>query len=107
MSNSPTIIDDPVTPATVGEMLREDFLDPLGMSVADLAAKVDVSEPELRALIVDDQPINAELDLLLGRYLGLSEGFFLRFQASRDLRVARMRLQPKLARIQPRLPQAA
>jgi addiction module HigA family antidote len=101
MSSSPTITDDLVTPSTVGEMLLEDFLEPISLSVTELARHIEVTEARLRSMLYEGHPIDAELDLRIGRYFGLSEGFLLRYQASCDLRIARMRLHDQLGRITP------
>jgi len=48
------------------------------------------------------RPVDAELDLRLGRYFGMSEGFFLRLQDDYELLEAKRSLNDDLSRITPR-----
>jgi antitoxin HigA-1 len=87
MSGSRTIIDkdDLLDNVHPGEILRDDFLIGSDVPVAEVAMGTGISEQQLNLLIACDAPITADLDLRLGRYFGMSEGFFLRLQNSFDL----------------------
>lgn len=103
MSRSSTITNpDWLHNSHAGELLLSEFLEPLAMSVDDLAAAIDVSVIRVRAVIEGKKPIDAELDLRLGRYFRMSEGFFLRLQDSYELLEAKRALNGELERIQPR-----
>ena len=102
MSSLSTITDDHVLPSTVGEMLREDFLEPLGLTPDELANKLHVSGSALKEVLHDLRAIDADLDLRLGRYFKISQGFFLAYQSDRDLRVRRYELGGALDQIIPR-----
>ena len=72
------------------------------MSADDLAAAIDVQVERIRAVIEGAQPVDAELDLRLGRYFRMSEGFFLRLQDDYELLEAKRALNGSLDRIVPR-----
>lgn len=107
MSQLPTTTDEVVFPSTIGELLREDFLEPLDMSAADLATKLLVAKERLIAVVNDEAPLDPDLDLRLSRYFGLSNGFLLGYQSRRELRVKQHELRSALDRIVPRMAQAA
>ena len=85
-----------------GEMLWLEFMEPAGIGVADLASALDVPPSSIQNVINGKQRMGAELDLRLGRYYGMSEGFFLRLQASYELIEAKRALNGELDRIAPR-----
>ncbi|MBO9713183.1 MAG: HigA family addiction module antidote protein [Sphingomonas sp.] len=110
MSKSPIITDgawsaDPadwLENPHAGEMLKLEFLDPLEMSANDLAASIGVDAARIADVIEGRPTIDAELDLRLSRYFGMSEGFFLRLQNEYELLEAKRALNGALDRIVPR-----
>jgi addiction module HigA family antidote len=84
-----------------GEVLLEEFLKPMGISQYRLALAVGVPESRINAIVKGRRAITADTDLRLCRYFGLSEGFWLRMQASHDLKLARLQIGDALAGIQP------
>lgn len=103
MSRSSTIINpDWLHNSHAGELLVSEFLEPLGMSSEALAAEIDIPVAQLREVIDGVRPMDAELDLRLGRYFRMSEGFFLRLQDDYELREAKRALNGDLDRIIPR-----
>lgn len=103
MSKSSTITNpDWLHNSHAGELLLSEFLDPLTMSPEDLAPAIDVPVDQIRAVIDGSKPMDAELDLRLGRYFRMSEGFFLRLQDSYELLEAKRALNGLLDRIAPR-----
>lgn len=85
-----------------GEMLLTEFMKPLDIAAADLAAAIKISPSRLAALIDGSARIDGELDLRLTRYFRMSEGFFLRLQDQHELRAAKRALEGELERITPR-----
>lgn len=85
-----------------GEMLWLEFMEPAGIRVADLASALDVPADSIQDVIDGKQRMSAELDLRLDRYYGMSDGFFLRLQASYELLEAKRALNGELDRIVPR-----
>lgn len=85
-----------------GEMLWLEFMEPAGISVADLASAIEIPASDIQAVVDGHQRMSADLDLRLGRYYGMSEGFFLRLQANYEVLEAKRALNGELDRIVPR-----
>jgi addiction module HigA family antidote len=71
-----------------GEILRSEFLDPLGMSVNALALALRVPAPRINDIVRGKRAISADTALRLERYFGASAQFWLNLQIAYDLRVA-------------------
>lgn len=79
---------DRLPPVHPGEVLLEDFMKPLGLSLSRLAAELDVPAPRVRQMIRRKRSVSADTALRLSRYFGTSAELWLRLQASYDLEVA-------------------
>lgn len=90
-----------VPPTPPGAMLRDDFLEPLGLSQYRLSKDTGIPAQRIGAIIAGRRAVTADTDLRLCRYFGLSDGWFLRLQAAYDTRVAKEALKPALAQITP------
>jgi antitoxin HigA-1 len=101
---SSTITDPPEALAipTVGEILLEEFLKPLGLSQNALARALSVPPRRINEIILGKRAVTADTDLRLTRYFRLSDGYFLRLQMQHDIRVSRRLLGQKLEAIKPR-----
>ena len=84
-------------PIHPGETIREDVLNPLDMSVNQLAKALKVDTARLNEIVRGRRGITADTALRLARYLGTSAEFWIGLQADYDLRVAR---QSKLKKIE-------
>ncbi len=73
-----------ITPVTPGEMLKEEFLKPLGLTMHRLAEDFGVSPKRMRDIIAGKSPITEDEDLKLSQYFGLSAGWWLRGQDGYD-----------------------
>lgn len=103
MSRSPTTTNpDWLHNAHAGELLASEFMEPLGLDAAALAEAIGTDPAHLQKVIDGDAPMDGELDLRLGRYFRMSEGFFLRLQDSHELLEAKRTLNGALDRIVPR-----
>lgn len=89
---------DPITP---GELLKEEFLEPLGISQYRLAKEIGVPPQRIGQIVLGRRAITADTDLRLCRFFGLSDGYWLRAQAAYDTELARRALEPELKRIRP------
>ena len=89
---------DPITP---GELLREEFLVPMGISQYRLAKEIGVPPQRISEIVTGKRAISADTDLRLCRFFGLSNGYWLRAQAAHDTEVAERALAKELARIKP------
>ncbi len=90
-----------LTAITPGELLLQEFLEPLGISQYRLAKAIDVPASRISEIITGQRAITADTDLRLCRVLGLSPGYWLRAQAAHDTEVASAELAEELERIQP------
>ena len=88
-------------PVSPGEMLAEEFLKPLSMSNYRLAKEIGVPAQRIGEIVAGKRAITADTDLRLCRFLGLSDGWWLRLQADYDTEVAKASLAKTLAKIRP------
>jgi len=79
----------PIPTPHPGETLREDILEPLGMSVNRLAKALDITATRLNDIVRGRRGITADTALRLARYLGTSAEFWLGLQLEYDLRTTR------------------
>jgi antitoxin HigA-1 len=103
MSRSQTTTDpDWIYNSHAGELLASEFMEPLNLTVEALASAIGVDATRLRSVIDGRMPMSGDLDLRLGRYFRMSEGFFLRLQDQYELLKAKRALNGELDRILPR-----
>jgi addiction module HigA family antidote len=88
-------------PITPGEILLEEFLKPMGLSQYRLAKEIGVAPQRISDIIAGKRAITADTDLRLCRFLGLSNGYWLRAQAAHDTEVAERELGAMLTKIKP------
>ncbi len=81
---SPTNKMRPIHP---GEILREEFLVPLGMSPHALALELKVPAPRLNDIVRERRSISPDTALRLARYFGTTAQFWLNLQTSYDLKL--------------------
>ncbi len=84
-----------------GEILQEEFLEPLGLSQNILAQAIDVPSNRINEIVRGRRRITADTDLRLGWYLDLSEGYWLRLQNTYDIMEARRKAGQSINRIKP------
>ena len=72
-------------PATVGEILVDEFIGPLGLTQRDLAAAMGVPRKHVNELCNDRRAITADTALMLARVFGNSADFWLNVQRRIDL----------------------
>src|SRR3990172_10177074 len=88
-------------PVTPGELLREEFLIPMGLTQYRLAKEIGVPAQRIGDIVAGKRAITAGTDLRLCRFFSLSNGYWLRAQAAYDTEVAERALGAKLAKIKP------
>src|SRR5438045_6868375 len=79
-----------------GEILREEFLSPLGLSQYRLAKDMSVPPRRINEIVRGTRAITADTALRLARYFRTSERFWLNLQSRYDLEVERDRLGKRL-----------
>jgi antitoxin HigA-1 len=90
-------------PIHPGEILSEEFLKPLGMSMNKLAEELHVPANRITQIVEGRRSITGETALRLARYFGTSAEFWLGMQKDYDLQVARDEFEAEVKRqVQPR-----
>ena len=83
-------------PTHPGEILREKFLKPMGITPCRLAKDIHVPVNRITAIIKVQRRISSETALLLSRYFGVSDSLWANLQAHYDLECAKDVLEEKL-----------
>jgi addiction module HigA family antidote len=86
---------DPIHP---GEILAEEFLEPLEISQYRLAKDVSVPARRINEIVKGKRGISADTALRLARYFGTSERFWINLQSHYDLELQKDKLGPRLKR---------
>ena len=68
-----------------GEILREEFLKPMGLSQNRLAREIGVPPRRINEIVLEKRSITADTAIRLAKYFGTSEGFWMGLQADYDL----------------------
>ena len=87
-----------LSPVHAGEILRDEFLIPMNLSVDRLAQAIKVSETDLKAIMHGRQGITIDIALRLGHYFGMTPEFWINLQTRYDLDVAEHTVRPKIER---------
>ena len=80
---------DPITP---GEILREDFMEPMGISMNQLSRDIAVPPNRISEIVNGKRSITADTALRLERYFGIEAQFWLNLQSEYDLRVMKRKI---------------
>jgi len=84
-----------------GEILREEFLEPMGISPYRLATDLGVSPPTVNDIVREKRGVTPEMAARLGRYFGTSEQFWLNLQDAFALHHVRRKHARELRAIRP------
>ena len=87
-----------LSPVHPGEILRDEFLIPMNLSVARLAQAIKVSEKDLDAIVHGINGITIDTALRLGHYFGMTPEFWINLQTRYDLDVAEHTVHRKIER---------
>ncbi|XKH01325.1 HigA family addiction module antidote protein [Marinobacter nauticus] len=85
-------------PIHPGEILREEYLEPLGMSVNALSKALHVTPTRMNEIVRENRGITADTAMRLARYFGTSERFWLNLQTEYELRQAQILKGDEVAR---------
>lgn len=88
-------------PTHPGEMLREDILPVLGLSVTEAAKALNVTRQTLHRILAGSTAVTPEMALRLGKFCGNGPSLWIRMQEAYDLWHAERALRSELARIKP------
>jgi len=86
-------------PIHPGEVLREDVLPALGLSVSETAQRLGISRQQLHRVLACTHPITTEMALRIGKFAGNGPGLWLRMQQAYDLWHAEQRMKEELGNI--------
>lgn len=86
-------------PIHPGEILREEFLAPMGLTAHALAMALQVPAPRIHDIVRERRAVTVDTALRLAKYLGTSPEFWLGLQTDHDMAVARASMGDVLSRI--------
>jgi addiction module HigA family antidote len=90
-------------PVHPGEILRDEFLMPMGISVYELAKAIKAPRSRVNDIVLGRRTISTDTALRLGRYFGTSPEFWINLQARYDLDVADRTVRRRIEReVKPR-----
>jgi addiction module HigA family antidote len=87
-------------PIHPGEILREDVLPSLGLSISEAARRLNISRQQLHRVLACTHPITTEMALRIGKFAGNGPGIWLRMQQAYDLWHAEQRMKDDLSKIE-------
>jgi addiction module HigA family antidote len=90
--------------STPGDILREEFMSPFGLSANALAAALKVPANRITSIVNGNRAINADTALRLARYFGTTAEFWLNLQKNHELRVTKREAGARIEHeVQPRV----
>ena len=92
------MIKNGMRPVHPGEILREDYLVPLGISANALAKALNVPAPRINDIVRERRGVSADTAMRLARYFGGDARSWLNLQAAYDLRVAEIESAKRIER---------
>jgi antitoxin HigA-1 len=87
-------------PIHPGELLREDVLPSLGLSVSEAAKRLGISRQQLHRVLACTHPITTDMALRIGKFAGNGPGLWLRMQQAYDLWHAERLMEDELSKIE-------
>ena len=85
-----------LAPIHPGEILLEEFLEPMGISQYRLAKDISVPPRRINEIVKGKRAITANTALRLSRYFGMSERFWLNLQTRYDLEIEKDKMKGQL-----------
>ena len=92
-------MDEKIELPKIGDIIVEEFLEPLGITSYRLAKDLGVSTSSILDLVHNKRKISVEMALRLSKYFGTTSEFWLNMQNELDLREAREKLESDLNKI--------
>ena len=83
-------------PIHPGEIIREEYLEPLGMTAHALAMELHVPAPRINDIVRERRAVTPDTALRLARYFGTTAQFWLNLQSSFDLKQTEIELGRKI-----------
>lgn len=79
-------MENRIPTSTIGEILQEEFLEPMGISAYKLAHEIHVPTSRIQDILHDRRKITVDTSLRLAKYFGVSDRYFLDMQNDIDIR---------------------
>ena len=93
-----------LAPVHPGEVLREEFLEPMKLTPYSVAAKLGVPRTRIERLAREETPVTADTALRLGKFFGTTPAFWMNIQAQFDLEMAEDNIAPQIKKIEKHAP---
>jgi len=90
---------DYIETPTMGEILSEEFLIPLGLSAYKVAQAINVPVSRIQDILHNRRKITVDTSLRLAKFFGVADGYFMALQDDIDIRNAKLELAPQLEEI--------
>ena len=79
-------MDEFIKTPTMSEILKEEFMKPMNLSVHKLARSIDIPVSRIQAILNDEQKITLDVSSRLAKFFGVSDSYFLDLQSNLDVR---------------------
>ena len=89
---------DYLDPITLGEILREDFMEPMNLSINQLSRDLDVPPNRISEIVNGKRSVTADTALRLERYFGVEAQFWLNLQSEYNLRIMKRKVGREIER---------
>lgn len=90
-----------------GEVLREEFLKPMGISAYELSKRLRVPVPRVNDIVLERRGISADTAVRLSRFFGTTEQFWMNLQAAYEVSRVKAQHAADIERIEPRAASAS
>jgi addiction module HigA family antidote len=84
---------------TIGEILKEEFMEPLNISAYKLAQSIHVPTSRIQDILHDRRKITADTSLRLAKFFGVSDRYFLDIQNDIDIRKLKISMADEISQI--------
>ena len=79
-------MDEFIKTPTMSEILKEEFMKPMNLTVYKLARSIDIPVSRIQPILNNEQKITLDVSLRLAKFFGVSDSYFLDLQSNLDVR---------------------
>ena len=84
-----------------GEILKEEFLEPMGITQYRLAKEIGVPQRRIGEIVAGTRSVTTDTGLRLSKFFGMSDGFWVGLQIDYDATQTKDKMEPVLSKIKP------